>query len=97
MTPAALEKNLPHIKKYKYYQYTALRHSLETPIGHTGDLLERPGCLALKLAIKGLRFSQTWTTAWHHGMRDAPLKTHFQSLNSPTATEEERPSLETPN
>ena len=40
-------------------------------------------------------FTSKWTTAWHHGVRDALLDTHLQALDSPIPVEEEWPSSKT--
>ena len=48
-----------------------------------------------ELVGKRLIFTSKWTTAWHHGVRDASLNAHLQSFHSPIAVEEQ-PSLETP-
>ena len=37
-----------------------------------------------------------WTSARHHGVRDALLSAHLQSFDSPTAVAEERHSFGTP-
>ena len=43
-----------------------------------------------------LIFTSKWTTAWHHGLRDASWNTHLQSFDSTNVVEEEQPSLEMP-
>ena len=49
----------------------------------------------LNMVEKRLIFTSKWTTAWHHGERDALLNTHLLSLDGPIIVEE-WPSLQMP-
>ena len=53
----------------------------------------------LKLVEKRLGFALNWTTAWHHGVSEAPLNTHLQPLDRwviVVIAVAEQPSLVTP-
>ena len=50
----------------------------------------------LDLVEQRLIFTSKWAIAWHHGVRDASLKTYLQSFDSPIAVEEEHSSSEVP-